>query len=118
MLQAGVASGTGLLDIAQRCWIYSKEQVRCHNLCSQLCAVLLLLQAGDASGTGLLDVAQRCWDERLTAMIDNKLLACLPRLIGPNEVRLRTLLTLLTLLTQLMYCLQATGTVLPKAPEA
>jgi sugar (pentulose or hexulose) kinase len=47
---------------------------------------LCLLQAGDASGTGLLDVAARHWDPRLTAMIDDKLLACLPRIIGPDEV--------------------------------
>ncbi|WIA42348.1 hypothetical protein OEZ86_008359 [Tetradesmus obliquus] len=42
-------------------------------------------EAGDASGTGLLDVAQRCWDARLAAMIDDKLAACLPRIIGPDE---------------------------------
>ncbi|KAF6263983.1 hypothetical protein COO60DRAFT_266329 [Scenedesmus sp. NREL 46B-D3] len=42
-------------------------------------------EAGDASGTGLLDVAKRCWDGRLAAMIDDRLLACLPRILGPDE---------------------------------
>jgi hypothetical protein len=87
LLQAGDASGTGLLDVAARCCMLSRHKccVACFD--SKACAVLAPLQAGDASGTGLLDVAARCWDERLTAMIDDKLLTCLPRLIGPNEVR-------------------------------
>eukprot|EP00882_Tetradesmus_deserticola_P028731 GHRQ01032013.1.p1 GENE.GHRQ01032013.1~~GHRQ01032013.1.p1 ORF type:complete len:225 (+),score=92.64 GHRQ01032013.1:141-815(+) len=46
-------------------------------------------EAGDASGTGLLDVAQRCWDGRLAGMIGDKLLSCLPRIIGPDEVSWR-----------------------------
>jgi hypothetical protein len=69
---------------AERCTL----QLLCRNrvLCLHRNRVLCL-QAGDASGTGLLDVAARCWDGRLAAMIDDKLMACLPPLIGPDEVR-------------------------------
>ena len=47
----------------------------------------LVMECGDASGTGLLDNDKREWDPAAAAVVDERLLATLPPLIGDATSR-------------------------------
>lgn len=53
-----------------------------HWLTGRLC-----MEASDASGTGFMDITARAWDPaRMAALGGERMAACLPELIGANEV--------------------------------
>jgi xylulokinase len=56
-----------------------------HDYLNYLLTGAYTAEYGDASGTALFDVSSRKWSEKTAALIDAKVLGCLPKLLLPGE---------------------------------